>query len=94
MELSTAGLTRLVAAGIDYLPFLSPSGMSVGFGAQLGYAAGAQHGLHVVPRLWFTVPASRLAGAPLAVGVMLRMQTGLDGGTSGGPSLVISRADF
>ena len=89
------GLTGVVSAGIDYLPFLYRNGGVVGFGGQVGFAAGAASGIHaIVPRLWFAAPAGRLWGAPLAVGLMLRCQMGLADADGCGPQLVLTREDL
>jgi len=93
------GVTWYAAGGIDLLPFLFESGTHVGFGAQVGYAAGARHGLLLAaPRLWFALPVGELAGAPLTVGGAVHCQLlvgELQRDASGcGPALLVSRVSL
>lgn len=89
----TGGVTGFATAGIDYLPFLYEHGSVIGFGAHVGIARGHHDGAFALaPRLWFAIPVSRLAGARLLVGVMLRCQLRLDTASGCGPQLVITRA--
>src|SRR5262245_18313895 len=91
----TGGLTGFASIGVDYLPFLFPEGGMVGFGGHVAYAAGEMHGVYAVaPRLRFAVPVATLWGAPFAIGLMLRGQFGLDGGSGAGPAIVVSRVSL
>ena len=86
------GASAFGSAGVDLLPYLFENGGTVGFGAQVADAAGAQRGLHAVaPRLWFAIPVAHLAGAPLTAGLMLRCLVGLGEASGCGPNLIVSR---
>ena len=91
------GATAGASGGLDYLPVVFENGTVVGLGAHVGYGVGygvgTADGVRVLPRLWFTVGGWTLAGAPLAIGAMLRCHIGVvdDAPYGCGPMLVVTR---
>jgi hypothetical protein len=87
------GASGYVAVGLDYLPFLYEHGGMVGWGGQYARSTGVVDGSFGIMNLWFAGPVGSLAGAPVVMGLMLRVQWGSDG-ESGGPQLVMSRVSL